>query len=96
MRKTPLEKLFEQARGHQPLGDPGSFGFETRLRAALGDAGSSEIELLARLSWRFTLAALPVVLVAALFVGFQHAEFLPEGLGGVISQWSLLFPGDLF
>lgn len=92
---TPFETLVARARCHEPFGEPNSFGFETCLKAAIADSAPSGIELIGRLSWRFTIACLPLLLVAFVLLGFQHSDFLPEGLGGVVSQWSFLIPGDL-
>ena len=89
----PLDRLFTEARLHQPFGDPSAFGFETRLRAALG-AGRGEglADYLARFSWRFAAASLPLALAAALFLAMSHRHALPEGVGGLVAQWADLIP----
>lgn len=94
--KTLLEETVDRAREHEPFGEPNSLGFETRLRAAMSEIVPSEFEILGRLSWRFSLACLPVILVASVVAGLQSPGFLPEGLGGVVSQWSVMIPVDLF
>ena len=58
----PLNQLFTEARLHQPFGEPSSFGFETRLRAALAKATPGFAEVFAILSWRFAAASLPIAL----------------------------------
>ncbi|MDF1656398.1 MAG: hypothetical protein P1U58_02230 [Verrucomicrobiales bacterium] len=93
---TPLETLFDEARGHEAFGEPNPFGFETRLQSAIAESGLSGIEVMGRLSWQFTIVCLPLLLTASLLLGFQNSGFLPEGLGGVVSQWSLLIPVDIF
>lgn len=97
MMKTriSLETLLEQARGHEPFGEPNAFGFEMSLRASLAESVSPEWEVMSRISWRFTIACLPVLVFASCFFGFKNSGFFPEGLGGVVSQWSALISGDL-
>ncbi len=91
----PLESLFEKARAHEPHGEVTTFGFETRLRAALSDQIPGSLELFGNLSWRFTMACLPLLLLSAYLMGVHESGFLPEGLGGVVGQWSALIPGGL-
>ena len=55
----PLNQLFTEARLHQPFGEPSSFGFETRLRAALAKSTPGFAEVFASLSWRFAAASRP-------------------------------------
>lgn len=93
--KTKYEATLDLARECHPFGDPSTFGFETRLRASLSEAFPSSAEMLASLSWRFTFACVPVLVAATLFVGIQSSGFLPEGIGGVVSQWSMLLPVNL-
>ncbi len=93
--KSRYEAALELARECRPFGEPSAFGFETRLRASLSEAFPSSAEMLARLSWRFTFACFPVLVISALFVGIQNSGFLPEGIGGVVSQWTMLLPVNL-
>ncbi len=92
----PLDRLLAEARLHRPFsetGEPSAFGFETRLRAAL--AGSSPggfADCLASLSWRFSAACLPLALAAALFLAMSHRHALPDGVGGLVTQWAGLLP----
>lgn len=95
----PLEALLAEARRHRPFGDPSELGFETRLRAALGELSHCTpptlADCLARLSWRFAVASLPVALAAAAFLAITHRDALPDGMGGLVHQWSELLPLDL-
>jgi len=87
-----LDPLFAEARGHHPFGEPVDFGFETRLRAALGASGPGFAECLASLSWRFSAAFLPLILAAFVFLAMRHHHALPDGVGGIVSQWAGLLP----
>ena len=88
----PVEPLLESARGYRPFGEPDSFGFETRLRAALGDVPPSLSECLSRLSWGVSAVSLPLLVLAAVFLAWQQSFLLPDGVGGVVSQWSNWLP----
>jgi len=93
----PLDALLAEARASLPYGEAGGFGFETRLRARLREEGSSSLlgDWIARISWRFTAAALPLLALAAatipLLSGTNGSDWatLREGLGGVVAQWPL-------
>ena len=89
----PLDRLFVGARRHHPFGEPSSFGFETRLRAALAaDGQAGLVDCLAKFSWRFAAACLPVALGFALFLAMSHRHALPDGVGGLVTQWAGLIP----
>lgn len=88
----PVEPLLESAREHQPFGEPDSFGFETRLRAALGEMPPSLSEYLARFSWGVSAVSLPLLVLAAVFLAWQQSFLLPDGFGGVVDQWSSWLP----
>ena len=87
-----LDRLFAEARGHLPFGEPRHFGFETRLRAALAASSPGFTECLASLSWRFSAAFLPLILAAFVFLAMRHHHALPDGVGGIVSQWAGLLP----
>ena len=91
---SPLERLFAEARQHQPGGEAGDFGFATRLRAALAGAAAEPTfaDLMARFSWRFSAACLPVALALTIFLSMQYHYSLPEGVGGLLAQWMDLLP----
>jgi hypothetical protein len=88
----PLNQLFTEARLHQPFGEPSSFGFETRLRAALVKATPGFAEVFASLSWRFAAASLPIALAAFVFLAMRHQHALPDGVGGLVTQWAGFLP----
>ena len=93
----PIKPLFERAATHEPFGEPGDFGFETRIRAALRDAGlgGSEIttaDWIAQFSFRFSAAALPVVLVVVAVIAFQNYGSPPEGISGILAHWLSYLP----
>lgn len=90
----PLGRLFAEARRHRPFGEPSGFGFETRLRAVLAAPVPGFAETLASLSWRFAAACLPVALAAFVLLAASHRHSLPDGVGGLVTQWAgLLTPG---
>jgi hypothetical protein len=93
--KDPLTSLLEAARKHSPFGEPGDFGFETRLRSALQESTPSVADLVARFSWRFSFASLPLLLALAAFLAFQQHGQLPEGLGGFVAHWTSYLPVEL-
>ncbi len=92
----PLDRLLAEARLHLPFtedGEPSDFGFETRLRAALAASASGGLaDCLASLSWRFSAACLPLALAAAIFLATNHRHALPDGVGGLVTQWAELLP----
>ena len=88
----PLNQLFTEARLHQPFGEPSSFGFETRLRTALAKATPGFAEVFTILSWRFAAASLPIALVAFVFLAMRHQHALPDGVGGLVTQWAGFLP----
>jgi hypothetical protein len=90
----PLDRLFAEAARYAPHGEASDFGFTTRLRAALAGvpAEPAFADLLARFSWRFSAACLPVIAGLFLFLTMQHYSALPEGVGGLVSHWMDLFP----
>jgi hypothetical protein len=87
-----LDRLFAEARLHQPFGEPSSVGFETRLRAALAKATPGFAEIFAIFSWRFAAASLPIALAAFVFLAMRHQYALPDGVGGLVTQWADLLP----
>ncbi|MEM6916420.1 MAG: hypothetical protein AAF491_07615 [Verrucomicrobiota bacterium] len=93
--KANYETLWDQSRQHAPNGEPSPLGFETRLRAAMAGAVPNGLEEMGRFSWRFTLASVPVLIFVAVLIGTQNPGYLPEGIGGVVSQWSALLPLEL-
>lgn len=88
----PLGRLLAEARRHAPFGEPSGFGFETRLRAVLAAAAPGFAETLASLSWRFAAACLPVALAVFVFLALSHRHSLPDGVGGLVTQWAGLLP----
>lgn len=92
--KDPLDHLFAEAGRYAPFGEAGDFGFTTRLRVALAGvpAEPAFADLVARFSWRFSAACLPVIAGVFLFLTLQHQNTLPEGVGGLVSHWMDLFP----
>ena len=93
----PIRQLLQDARAFAPFGEANPFGFETRLRAALAAAGSdlSVTDWIARFSWRFSAACLPVILGFAIFLTMQHHDTLPEGVGSLVAHWSEFLPLDI-
>lgn len=92
--KNPLDHIFAEAGHYAPFGEAGDFGFATRLRATLASipAEPGFADLVARFSWRFSAACLPVIAGVFLFLTLQHHNTLPEGVGGLVSHWMDLFP----
>lgn len=88
----PIKPLFEQAAGHEPFGVPNDFGFETRLRSALGDAEATTADWIAQFSFRFSAAFLPVILAVVAVIAFQNYGTPPDGIGGVLEHWLSFFP----
>lgn len=90
----PLDRLFAEAGQYAPHGEASDYGFATRLRATLAQASAEPAfaDLLARFSWRFSAACLPVIVGLFLFLTIQHHSTLPEGVGGLVSHWMDLFP----
>ena len=86
--KDPITSLFQKARDYAPFGEPRQFGFETRLRAALSRSAPSLTESIARLSWGFSFAFLPLLIALAAFLAFQQHGQLPEGISGFVAHWS--------
>ena len=72
----PIHQLFNDARAYAPFGEANSFGFETRLRAALADADLSVTDWISKFSWRFLAAFLPIVLGFAIFLTLQNRNTL--------------------
>ena len=93
----PIHQLFNDARAFAPFGEANSFGFETRLRAALAGAGSdlSVADWIARFSWRFSAAFLPIVLGFAIFLTVQNRNTLPDGVGGLVAHWAEFIPLEI-
>ncbi len=95
----PIKPILEAARKQSPFGDAGDFGFETRLRAMLRAnplGGSLTVtDWIARFSWRFSVACLPVLLALAYFLAFQQHGQLPEGISGFVTNWSQYLPVDI-
>jgi hypothetical protein len=87
-----FDRLFAEARLHQPFGESSSFGFEARLRTALATATPGFTEIVASLSWRFAAASLPIALAAFVFLAMQHQYILPDGVGGLVTQWAGFLP----
>ena len=90
----PLDRLFAEARLHSPCGEALDFGFATRLRAVLAasDAEPAFADLIARFSWRFSAACLPLAIGLTIFLTIQYHFSLPEGVGGLVTQWMDLLP----
>ena len=91
----PLTSLLQAARKQSPFGEPEDFGFETRLRASLGDREPAFSEALARFSLRLSAVSLPLAIALVAFLAFQTSASLPEGLGGFVAHWSSFLPVDL-
>jgi hypothetical protein len=90
----PLDRLFAEARLHAPFGEALDFGFATRLRAVLAasDAEPAFADLIARFSWRFSAACLPLAIAVTVFLTLQYHYTLPEGVGGLVAHWMELLP----
>ncbi len=93
----PLDPLFAETRTAQRFGAPRGKGFATRLRARLREERDEPGlgDLISRLSWRFTAAALPGLVVAAALLSVSDLTTFPEGFGSVVSHWSLYLSLDL-
>ncbi len=89
-----LDQLFADAGKFSPHGEPSHFGFETRLRAALRAAGRdlSLSEWIARVSWRFSVTAVPLLVTLAFAVSWQSQSILPEGMGDILIHWMEFLP----
>ena len=91
----PITRLFQAARGYLPSGPFGEsreYGFETRLRAALAERAPSLAEVVSRFSWRFSFAAVPLLVIVAVIFTYQTQGALPVGIEGFAAQWSALIP----
>ena len=91
----PITRLFQAARGYLPSGPFGEsreYGFETRLRAALAERAPSLAEVVSRFSWRFSFAAVPLLVIVAVILTYQTQGALPVGIEGFVAQWSDLIP----
>ena len=91
----PLTRLFQAARGYLPsgpFGEPRDYGFETRLRAAIAERAPSLAEVVSRFSWRFSFAAVPLLVIVAVILTYQTQGALPVGIEGFVAQWSELIP----
>ena len=100
----PITRLFQAARGYLPSGPFGEsreYGFETRLRAALAErapsapsasSASSLAEVISSFSWRFSFAAVPLLVIVAVIFTYQTQGALPVGIEGFVAQWSELIP----
>ena len=97
----PITRLFQTARGYLPSGPFGEsreYGFETRLRAALAErapsapSASSLAEVISSFSWRFSFAAVPLLVIVAVIFTYQTQGALPVGIEGFVAQWSELIP----
>ena len=91
----PITRLFQTARGYLPSGPFGEsreFGFETRLRAALAERAPSLADVVSRFSWRFSFAAVPLLVIVAVILTYQTQGALPVGIEGFVAQWSELIP----
>ena len=87
----PLERLMEEAAQFTPFGEAGDFGFETRLLAAIRSAEPTLTDWVARFSWRFSAACLPVFVGLTVFLA-MHYQTLPEGVGGFVTHWMDYLP----
>lgn len=89
----PITRLFQAAREHQPFGDANSLGFATRLREAMRQPSPTAVDYLARFSWQFSIACVPVLLIASIFFGLRYQDGLfPMGLDEFVHQWAGLIP----
>ena len=92
----PIEKLLAEAREVSPFGEPQDFGFETRLRAGLAAIEPSVSDAIASLSWKFSLASLPILVAIAVFLAFQQqTHLLQSGIGDFVINWSHYLPVDI-
>jgi len=92
----PLAPLFAEARATQRFGVPRGTGFATRLRARLREEREPGLgDWISRLSWRFTAAALPALVLTAALLSLADLSVFPEGFGSVVSHWPLYLPLDL-
>ncbi len=88
----PITRLFQAARSYLPFGESREYGFETRLRAALAERAPSLAEVVSRFSWRFSFAAVPLLVIAAVIFTYQTHGVLPPGIEGFVAQWSEFIP----
>ena len=91
----PITRLFQTARGYLPSGPFGEsreYGFETRLRAALAERAPSLADVVSRFSWRFSFAAVPLLVIVAVSLTYQTQGARPVGIEGFVAQWSELIP----
>ena len=91
----PIKQLLKDARAFLPFGEANPFGFETRLRATLAATDLSMTDWIARFSWRFSAACLPVILGFAIVLTLQHHSILPEGVGGLVAHWMEFLPVEI-
>lgn len=91
----PLSELFAKARAIAPHGSPRALGLETRLLAAIREKAAPTLsESIAALSWRFSVAFLPLLVVGAILFALSGPATVPEGLGGFVMHWSSYIPID--
>ena len=88
----PITRLFQTARTYLPFGESREYGFETRLRAALAERAPSLTELLSQFSWRFSFAAVPLLVIVAVILSYRAQGTLPDGIEGFVAQWSEFIP----
>lgn len=91
----PFSDLLKAARSHRPFGDGSDFGFETRLRASLPEMTPSLAEWIAKFSWRFSAACLPLLVAVTVFLAMEQPSLVPEGVSGFVANWSSYLPIDL-
>ena len=91
----PLSNIFKAARSHCPFGDGSDFGFETRLRASLPEMAPSLAEWIAKLSWRFSAACLPLLVALTVFLAMEQTGWVSEGVSGFVSNWYNYLPIDI-
>ncbi|GEM_PF-453615 len=84
----PITRLLLAACDYLPFGESREYGFETRLRAALAEQAPTLPEVVARFSWRFSFAAVPLLLVVGVIITQQTQGQLPEGIDSFVAQWS--------
>ena len=92
----PFKHLIREARRYSPFGEVSDFGFETRLRANLSTAEPGVFDAIASLSWKFSIASLPVILAIGVFLAVQQQyDLLPQGVGNFVAQWSNYLPVEI-
>jgi hypothetical protein len=84
----PITRLLLAVCDYLPFGESKEYGFETRLRAALAEQTPTLNEVVSRFSWRFSFAAVPLLVLVGVIITHQTQGDLPDGIDGFVAQWS--------